>query len=362
MKVEFLNLKRVNELHSGELNEAVKKVIHSGSYILGEEGKQFEGEFAGYCNTRHCIGTGSGTAALFLAMKVLHLPERSEVLIAANSYIAAALAIAHCNLKPVLIDLNEASLSFDLKMLEERITPKTTAILVTHLYGHVCEMEPIIRLAEKHNLKVIEDCAQAHGAVYKGKKAGNWGDVAAFSFYPTKNLGAFGDAGAVTTNDEQIAGEVTRLRNYGFEKKNFSVLKGINSRLDELQAAILRVKLKHLDSENLKRKEIATKYLDGIVNNEIILPARSDSTVWHLFVVRCNTRERFISYLSENGIGTDIHYPLPFYKQESFKELNQLTMPVTEKIFKEVISIPLNPAMNEKEVSYIIQTINSYST
>lgn len=361
MKIPFLQLSRINEHHIDEINAALTRVIQSGNYILGNEVKQFENELAKYCNTKYCVGVGSGTDAIFLALKSLHLPERSEVLVGANSYIAAALAIVHCNLKPVPVDTEESSYAIDVNKMEEKITPLTSAVLVTHLYGSMCDMEKIMELSQKYHLKIIEDCAQAHGAEYKGKKAGNWGDVAAFSFYPTKNLGAIGDAGAVTTNQESVAGEITKLRCYGFEKKNYSVLKGYNSRLDELQAAILRVKLKHLDEENGTRKRIAQKYIDGVTNKNIALPLRDELSVWHLFVVRSKTRKKFIEYMIENGIETAIHYPLSFYKQISFKEMNELKMPVTDKTSREVVSIPLHPQLTEEETDYIINTINNYS-
>jgi len=361
MKIPFLQLSRINEHHIDEINAALTRVIQSGKYILGNEVKQFETEFAKYCNTRYCVGVGSGTGALFLALKALHLPENSEVLLCANSYIAAALAITHCNLKPVPVDANETSHTIDTNKIEEKITSHTSAVLITHLYGSMCDMEKIMMLSQKYHLKIIEDCAQAHGAYIYGKKAGSWGDVAAFSFYPTKNMGAMGDAGAVTTNQESVAGEITKLRCYGFEKKNYSVIKGYNNRLDEIQAALLRVKLKHLDEENKTRKRIAQKYIDDITNKNVALPEMNESSVWHLFVVRSKTREKFIEYMTENGIETTIHYPIPFYKQEAFKEMNQIAMPVTDRIFEEVVSIPLHPQLTEEETDYIINTINNYS-
>ncbi len=361
MKIPFLNLYRINEQHLDEINEALRNVIRSGNYILGNEVKQFEKELASYCNTKYCVGVGSGTDALFLALKSLHLPEGSEVLVCANSYIAAALAIVHCNLKPVPVDAKEATYSIDIKKIEKKITPHTSAILITHLYGSMCDMEEIISLSQKHKIKVIEDCAQAHGASFNGKKAGSWGDVAAFSFYPTKNLGAIGDAGAVTTNNESVANEILKLRCYGFEKKNYSVVKGYNSRLDELQAAMLRVKLKYLDEENRERKRIAKKYIENITNENIVLPVMSESSVWHLFVVRSKIREDFIKYMSENGIETAVHYPLSFYKQVAFKEMNGLNMPVTDNTCREVVSIPLHPMLSDEETDYIINTVNNYS-
>lgn len=360
MKIPFLDLRKINDRRMDEMNEAVIRITGSGKYILGEEGNLFEAEFAAYVGAGYCIGVANGTDALLLALKALDLPAASEVILASNSYIAAALAIYHNQLKPVLVEPDIRTFNINPREIERKITSKTSAILVTHLYGRVCEMDKICAIAKNYKLKVIEDCAQAHGATYKGTMAGNFGDIAAFSFYPTKNLGAMGDAGAVITGDKSLADKIRELRNYGFEKPGYSSAKGYNSRLDEIQAAVLRVKLKYLPVANAKRNEIARKYLDRIRNNKLVLPIYTRANCWHLFVVRTGEREKFIRYMDLNGIGTQIHYPVPFYRQRAFKELKDAAMPVSDKIHNEVISIPLHGALEENEVEYIVDTINSY--
>lgn len=358
--IPFLDLQKKYDVHREELLEAVSQVMSSGQYILGNEVRQFEDEFAAYCGTAYCVAVASGTDALTLAIKALNMEAGAEVILAANSYIAAALAVYHNQLIPVPVDVDIESYHLDRARVEAHLTEKTKAILVTHLYGSICEMDAIVRIARKHGLKVIEDCAQANGASYKGIKAGNWGDVAAFSFYPTKNLGAMGDAGAVVVNDRELADNIRWLRQYGFERKNFSVLKGYNSRMDEIQAVILRVKLRYLEAENRKRREIAARYLSEIRNPRIVLPRADASGAWHLFVIRTPDREFLMKYMAEHGVETQVHYPVPFYLQKSFSEMNHIRMPVCEQIHKEVLSIPLHGALEEHAVNCIVRTLNDY--
>ena len=360
MKIQFLDLTKAGKKYLKPINNAIDRVMHSGVFILGNEGKQFEMEFANYCGVEHCITVASGTDALFLAIKALGLKKGDEVIVAANSHISAPLAICYNGLVPVPVEPDLKSYNINPERIEESITPKTSAILVTHLYGRVCEMDEIGRLARKHKLKLIEDCAQAHGAKYSDSRVGNFGDIAAFSFYPTKNLGALGDAGAVTTKNDLLANKVVKLRNYGFNATNHAEIIGYNSRLDEVQAAVLRVKLQYLDSENLVRTEIAKKYLSKITNPKLVLPDFTETSVWHLFVVRCSSREELITYLQTNGVATKIHYPVPFYRQKSLEAYARKSLPVSDRLHSEVLSLPLNTALQEIEVNHIIDVINRY--
>ena len=289
--------------------------------------------------------------------------EGDEILVPANTYIASILAITENCLKPVLVEPDIITYNLDVNRLEEKITDQTKGILTVHLYGQIAYSEKMQRIADKYKLKIIEDCAQAAGANYKNKFAGNLGDAAGFSFYPSKNLGALGDGGAVTTNDLELAKVIRALRNYGSHKKYYNIYKGINSRLDELQAAVLLVKLKYLDEENSRRKKIAKLYLENINNKNLILPEAENefSHVWHLFVVRTKERDKFWQYLADNGIGTVIHYPVPPHKQEAFAEWNSVSYPITEEIHNTVISLPLNPAMKDDEISAVIKACNEYT-
>jgi len=368
--IKFLDLKEVNKQYKKELIESCKRVIESGWYILGEEVEKFEKEFAEFCGTKYAISVGSGLDALKLIIrgyKELGLfKEKDEIIVPANTYIASILAISEERLNPVLVEPRIDTYLIDPDKIEEKITPKTKAIMAVHLYGQTCEMDKIYKIAKKYNLKIIEDSAQAHGAEYKWKengewrikKAGNLGDASGFSFYPGKNLGALGDGGAVTTNDEKLAEVIKALRNYGSHKKYENLYKGYNSRLDEIQAAMLRVKLKYLDKENKKRKEIAKYYLENIKNNKIILPKIITDSVWHLFVIRLKERDRLQKYLFENGIQTLIHYPIPPHKQKAYKEWNNLSFPITEKIHNEVLSLPISGVMNLEEAKKIVNVIN----
>lgn len=362
MTIPFLSLKATNQRYEAQISQAIAEVVSSGWYILGEQLKRFEDNFAQYCGTKHCIGVANGLDALTILLKAYEFPADSEIIVPANSYIATMLAVSNANLTPTLVEPLLDDYLIDCQALVKAITPKTTAILVTHLYGKCCEMDEINAIAQKYNLRVFEDAAQAHGAVYKGKKAGNLSDAAGFSFYPSKNLGAMGDAGAITTNDDALAERIKSLRNYGSSEKYVFDYQGYNSRMSEIQAAILGVKLPYLDSENETRRNIATRYLAEIINNKITLPADNtvENDVWHLFVVRCEKRDNFRQYLSDNGIGTDIHYPIAPHKQLAYQQWQNLQLPITGKIHETVVSLPLNTTLTSQEISYIIQIVNEY--
>ena len=362
MQIPFLSLKATNQIYEVQIAETITKILSSGWYILGENLKQFEAEFAEYCGVKHCIGVANGLDALTILLKASQFPENSEIIVPANSYIATILSVSNANLIAVPIEPNLSNYLIDYQAIEKKITSKTKAILVTHLYGKCCEMEEVNALAQKHNLKVFEDAAQAHGATYNGKKAGNLSDGAGFSFYPSKNLGAMGDAGAITTNDDALAEKIKSLRNYGSNQKYVFDYQGYNSRLDEIQAAILSVKLPNLDIENENRRKIAKRYLTEINNPKIILPNDNSlkNDAWHLFVIRTKEREKFRLFLSEKGIGTDIHYPIAPHKQLAYSEWSTLSLPITEKIHQEIVSLPLNNALSEPEISYIIKKVNQF--
>ncbi|SCW58304.1 DegT/DnrJ/EryC1/StrS aminotransferase family protein [Mucilaginibacter sp. NFR10] len=364
--VKFLDLLEINKQHKEELKKAFERVLDSGWYIMGDELKTFETEFAAYCGTKHAIGVANGLDALILIIRaykemgVFH--DGDEIIVPANTYIASILAISANNLVPVLVEPDINTYNIDPALIEFHITAKTKAILPVHLYGQLCDMNAINAIAQKHQLKVIEDSAQAHGATSNGKRAGNFGDATGFSFYPGKNLGALGDAGAITTNDDTLNRSIRALLNYGSQKKYENLYKGINSRLDELQAALLSVKLKTLDQETATKRAIANRYLKEINNAKIILPkvAEQSAHVWHLFVVRTNAREHLQQYLTNNGIQTVIHYPIPPHQQEAYKEWNNLSYPISETIHREVLSLPLSPVLKPEEVDYVIKTINKY--
>ncbi|MCU0470985.1 MAG: DegT/DnrJ/EryC1/StrS family aminotransferase [Arcicella sp.] len=362
MQVPFLSLKTTNQVFETQIVEKLSEVVQSGWYILGEQLTKFEEAFATYCGTKYCIGVANGLDALTIILKASEFPDKSEIIVPANTYIATILAISNANLIPVLVEPKHDTYLIDYQLIEKAITAKTKAILVTHLYGKCCDMDEINAIAQKYGLKVFEDAAQAHGAMYKNKKAGNLSDGAGFSFYPSKNLGAMGDAGAITTNDDLLAKRIKALRNYGSEKKYVFDYQGYNSRLDEIQASILSLKLPSLNEENAVRRKIAQRYLLEIDNDKVLLPPRNtiNDDVWHLFVVRVKNRELFRNYLAEAGIGTDIHYPIPPHKQLAYQEWQNLSLPITEEIHQQVVSIPLNPTLKEKEISYVINTINNF--
>lgn len=364
--IKFLDLKKINQPYEKAFQEKLNNIMNSGWYILGEEIKAFENNFATYCGTKYCIGVGNGLDALVLIFKAYiqlgKIQKGDEVIIPANTYIASILAVLQADLVPVLVEPNLETFNLDPKEIEKAITPKTRAILPVHLYGQLSAMSEINSIAKKNNLLVIEDAAQSHGAVLASKKAGNIGDAAGFSFYPGKNLGALGDAGAITTNDEALAKMIFSLRNYGSETKYVNDYIGINSRLDELQAAFLSVKLPNLDAENKIRKEIARRYLSEIKNDKIALPFYDDSDnhVFHLFVVRTTDRKGFQEYLMENNIQTLIHYPIPPHQQKALSFMKNESFPITEKIHREVLSLPISPVMTKEEVDYVIEISNKF--
>ena len=364
--ISFLDLKAINAQYRDELVRAATDVIDSGWYIQGEQVQCFEKEFADYCGTKHCIGVANGLDALILifrAYKELNkLKEGDEVIVPANTYIASILAITENRLKPVLVEPDEQTYNLDPKLIEQAITPKTKAILAVHLYGQLANMPEINKIAEKHELLVIEDSAQAHGASINGKKAGNWGDASGFSFYPGKNLGALGDAGAVTTNDEELAATIRALGNYGSHKKYENLYKGVNSRLDEMQAAFLRVKIKHLDNEIQQRRKVAQSYFDEMGNSLIKLPNCEDyeQHVFHQFVIQTQERDRLQGFLLEGNVQTMIHYPIPPYKQKAYQRLFNGKYAITDEIHKKVLSLPISAMLKDKEVHQIINRVNEY--
>ncbi|WP_096018540.1 DegT/DnrJ/EryC1/StrS family aminotransferase [Campylobacter lanienae] len=360
--IPFLDLKAINARYKDEIKARIDEVLDSGWYLLGEQNRKFESNFAAYCGARYCIGCANGLDALRLIIKAYGFGKGDEIIAPANTYIASILAITDNGCTPVLVEPDLDTYNINPDLMEAKITDKTKAILVVHLYGQAVKMDKIWALAKKYNLKIIEDSAQAHGAYYNDKRVGSLGDASGFSFYPGKNLGALGDGGAVTTNDEELAQKIRALANYGSHKKYENIYQGVNSRLDEIQAAVLDVKLKYLDSDNAKRKEIAQYYLQNIKNPLIYLPQTysENSHVWHVFVVRVNDRARFQSYLNDNGIQTIIHYPIPPHKQECYKELNHLSFKITEQIHSEIISIPISPVMSDNEIQKVVEVINSY--
>ncbi|WP_373187410.1 DegT/DnrJ/EryC1/StrS family aminotransferase [Halopseudomonas sp.] len=364
--IPFLDLKAMNGHYREELLQAATRVVDSGWYIQGQEVKAFEQEFSEYCGTRHCIGVANGLDALILVLRAWKelgkLEEDDEVIVPANTYIASILAITENNLKPVLVEPAESTYNLCPDNIARAITPRTKAILAVHLYGQLAPMSEIMALAEQHNLLVLEDSAQAHGASSKDKKAGNWGHASGFSFYPGKNLGALGDAGAITTNDDALAETLRALGNYGSHHKYRNIYQGVNSRLDEMQAAMLRVKLRHLDADTAHRRKVASLYRDKITNPCVLLPqvTEQNSHVWHLFVVRTAYRDELQRYLSEQGIQTLIHYPIPPHKQQAYAQLADRHLPLTEKIHDEVLSLPISPVINTDDVAQVCELINRF--
>lgn len=358
--IPFLDLKRVNAPYLEVIQQAILRVTDSGWYILGQELETFERQFATYCGASHCVGVANGLDALTLVLKAWNFIPNSEVIVPSNTYIASILTVTLAGLIPVLVEPNPVTYLLDPTQIEKAITPCTKAILPVHLYGRCCDMNPINDLAKHYGLKVLEDAAQAHGATYRGKRSGNLGDAAGWSFYPSKNLGALGDAGAITTNDDELAERLRALRNYGSTQKYVNDYVGHNSRLDEIQAAILSAKLPKLDLENERRRTIARRYLTGIQHPAVTLPAddQIEQDVWHLFVIRHPERDRFRAYLHKQGIGTDIHYPTPPHRQRAYTSYQNLSLPISEQLHREVVSLPLNPAMSDEEVDYIIETVN----
>lgn len=366
MNIPYLDYYKVNKEFVSDYLVAIKRTLESGWYILGNEVAMFEEEFANWIGVKHAIGVANGLDALILSLegyKALGLmKDGDEVLVPSNTYIASILAISKSGLIPVLVEPDIKTYNIDPSLIKEAVTSKTKAIMPVHLYGQCADMGPIMEIADKFDLKVIEDAAQAHGSLYKDKKAGNLGDVAGFSFYPGKNLGAIGDAGLVTTNDDELDEAIKALRNYGSHKKYYNMYKGMNSRLDEIQAAMLRVKLKKMDEISAKRIDIATKYMKNIENKKIIKPFVAENCLhaYHIFAVRTEKRDDFQKYLEENGIHTVVHYPVPPHKQEAYKELRDKSFPISEEIHRSIISLPLNQTMTNEEVDYVISKVNKY--
>lgn len=364
--IKYFELQRISSSFEPELSDVVARVVRSGWYLQGEETNTFEKAFAGYCGTDYCIGVGNGLDALTLIFMAYcergEMQPGDEVIIPANTYIASILAVIRAGLKPVFCEPSLQSCNIDPDKIEALITPRTKALLPVHLYGRCADMQPILKLAARYHLKVVEDAAQAHGAIYNGKRAGNLGDAAGFSFYPAKNLGALGDGGAVTTNDESLVAVIRSIANYGSSAKYVHHYKGINSRLDELQAAVLSLKLLRLDTDNERRRVIARQYLKGIRNPLLTLPQIDDwkQHVFHIFPVFSPCRDRLQAFLTEEGIQTQIHYPIPPHKQEALAEYGSLSLPVTERIHREELSLPMSPMMTAEEVERVIGVLNRF--
>ena len=377
MEIKFLDLKKVNERFRAEMDAATKRVLDSGWYLLGNELTAFEKEFADYCGTKHAIGCANGLDALKLIVQAMGIGPGDEVIAPANTYIASLIAISANGATPVLVEPDPQTCLIDATKIEEKITPRTKAIMVVHLYGRAMEMKPVWDLAKRHGLKIIEDSAQSHGAYAPDtlgdaapRRTGNLGDASGFSFYPGKNLGCLGDGGAVTTNDDALAEKIRALRNYGSDVKYHFPYRGTNSRLDEIQAAWLRVKLPHLDADNLRRREIARRYCEEIVNPAVRCPlwpresasgASRLSHVFHIFTVFCDRREDLQRHLAANGIQTVIHYPIPPHRQPAYTEWHGLSLPVTEKIHETELSLPISPVLTDAEVSAVINAVNAFA-
>ena len=365
--IPYLDLKSINAQYRSELIEACTRVIDSGWYIAGNELTQFEQDFATYCGTKYCIGVANGLDALILTLRAWielgRLQPGDEIIVPANTYIASILAISANGLHPVLIEPDEASFNVCASNIRPAISSKTRAILPVHLYGQLADMPAIIALAKEYGLLVLEDAAQAHGAAICGKKAGSWGDAAGFSFYPGKNLGALGDAGAITTEDAELAQTVRALRNYGSHEKYKNLFKGVNSRLDEIQAAMLRVKLLKLESETQHRRVLANIYLQNIHHPGVVLPRINNAQqhVWHLFVIRCSQREALQQHMIASGIQTQIHYPIPPHRQQAYREWNAQSFPLTETLHQEVLSLPIGPTLNEHDALQVVNAVNGFT-
>ena len=365
MKIPFASFAPIEREISDDLHAAFNRVLQHSWYIGGPEDEAFEKTFAKYCDIQFCIGVGNGLDALMLVLKAAGVGSGDEVIVPSNTYIATALAVTYNGATPVFVEPDIRTYNIDPQKIEEKITKRTTAIIPVHLYGQPCDMDPIIKIAKTYNLFVLEDCAQAHGATYKGKKVGTFGDAAGFSFYPGKNLGALGDAGAVVTNDKELADKVRALGNYGSDYKYHHIYKGNNSRLDELQAAFLNVKLPHLDRMNADRRRIADIYTSQIKHPDIILPYVIPDVVpvWHIYGIRSNRAQELSSYLEDNGVGINHHYPIPMHLQECYKDLNisKGTLPIAERISETEISLPMYYGMTDAEIQTVINTINSFN-
>lgn len=364
MKVPFVTFKPLEKELDKDLRDAFERVYNRSWYIEGVEDETFEKAFAEYCESKYCVGVGNGLDSLFLALKAMGIKEGDEVIVPSNTYIATALAVTYTGATPIFVEPDIRTFNIDPTKIEAAITDKTKAIMPVHLYGQACDMDPIMDIAKKYNLYVVEDCAQAHGAKYKGKVIGSFGDAAGFSFYPGKNLGALGDAGATVTNNEELVKKVRALGNYGSDYKYHHIYQGNNSRLDELQAAFLAAKLPHLNKVNAERRKIAQKYLDGINNPEIILPFVPEyaEPVWHIFGIRCNRRDELEKFLNDAGISTNKHYPIPMHLQGCYADLGfkKGDYPIAEEISETELSIPMYYGMTDEEVQYVIDRMNEF--
>lgn len=365
MKIPFVSFKPMEKELDLDLHAAFERVYTNSWYIDGKEDETFEKMFAKYCNSKFCVGTGNGLDALMLALKALNIKAGDEVIVPSNTYIATALAVTYVGATPVFVEPDIRTYNIDPSKIEEKITNRTKVIMPVHLYGQACDMDPILQIASKYNLLVVEDCAQSHGATYKGKVVGSFGDAAGFSFYPGKNLGALGDAGAVITNNKEIADKVRQLGNYGSDYKYHHILKGNNSRLDEMQAAFLSAKLPHLDKMNKERRRIAARYINEINNSLITLPyvLPDCNPVWHIFAVRCDRRDEFAQYLEECGISINKHYPIPIHQQEAYSDLNikHGELIIAEEISSTELSLPMYYGMTDEQIEYVIKAINLFS-
>ena len=364
MKVPFVTFKPLEKELDKDLRDAFERVYNRSWYIEGVEDETFEKAFAEYCESKYCVGVGNGLDSLFLALKAMGIKEGDEVIVPSNTYIATALAVTYTGATPIFVEPDIRTFNIDPTKIEAAITDKTKVIMPVHLYGQACDMDPIMEVAKKYNLYVVEDCAQAHGAKYKGKVIGSFGDAAGFSFYPGKNLGALGDAGATVTNNEELAKKVRALGNYGSDYKYHHIYQGNNSRLDELQAAFLAAKLPHLNKVNAERRKIAQKYLAGINNPEIILPFVPEyaEPVWHIFGIRCNRRDELEKFLNDAGISTNKHYPIPMHLQGCYADLGfkKGDYPIAEEISETELSIPMYYGMTDEEVQYVIDRMNEF--
>ena len=371
MMIPFLDLKAINATYRNEIAEVTQRVVDSGWYILGDEVSNFEKEFADYCGSKYCVGVANGLDALTLTLRAWkemgRLSDGDEVIVPANTYIASVLAITENSLVPIFADPDPETFNLGTKEIKRCLTDKTKVILIVHLYGNLAPMREITELSKVHNLLILEDAAQAHGAAVNGRRAGSWGDAAGFSFYPGKNLGALGDGGAITTNNLELFNILKALRNYGSDVRYVNKYRGLNSRLDEMQAAILRIKLRDLDLSTSKRRKIAQKYNDLINNEKIKLPLNKNtdienlhSHVFHLYVLRTKNRASFVKHLNENGISTLVHYPISPHKQQAYRDFRGLNLPITEDIESQIVSIPMDPTLTEVNVQKIISSINSY--
>ena len=362
MNIPFLPLDKINNRFRDEIDARLKAILDKGWYLQGEENERFCRNFAAYCGTKYALGVANGLDALNLILRAYGFGSGDEIIVPANTYIASILAISENSCTPVLVEPDINTYNIDPDLIEAAITPSTRAIMVVHLYGQAVKMEKVWDIAQRHGLKIIEDAAQAHGAFYQGKRVGSLGDAAAFSFYPGKNLGCMGDGGVITTNDDELYAKVKALANYGSDRKYHHIYKGVNSRLDEIQAAVLDVKLANLDADNARRRKIAAYYRRAITNPSVILPQTydEDAAVWHVFTVRTERRDEFQKHLADNGVQTIIHYPTPPHKQEAYAEWNDLSYPITEKIHREIISLPISPVMTDEEAAYVADVVNRW--